>query len=82
MVHHYRVGWHKRSHLVSLLTNLVRETGQTKVTKANGTKKKTWNRNGAYQEAFDNVKQTFAHEVLLAYPQCGDLFEMYTDASS
>ena len=49
-------------------------------------KKKAWYWNSAHQEAFDNgipdVKQTLACKVLLAYPQYGELFEIYTDASS
>ena len=82
MIHYYHAVWHKRSHLVAPLTDLVGETGQTKVTKANGTKKEVWYWNSAHQEAFDNVKQILACKVLLAYPQYGELFEIYTDASS
>ena len=81
MVQYYRDVWHKRSHLVAPLTNLVGETGQTKVTRSNGTKKKAWYWNSAHQEAFSNVKSILARDVLSAYPNYGELFEIYTDAS-
>ena len=68
MVQHYCGVWHKRSYLVTLLTGLVGEAGQTNAIKANGTKKKVWYWNSTHQEAFDNVKQTLACKVLLAYP--------------
>ena len=35
-----------------------------------------------YQEAFDQIKQTLSREVILAYPTYGELFEIYTDAST
>ena len=66
-----------------LLTDLVGKCGHTKVTKVNKTKKKPWYWAPIHQdqEAFDKVKETLACEVLLAYLNYGELFEIYTDAS-
>ena len=74
--------WERRSHLIAPLTDLLGEVGHTKVTKKKGTKKKAWYWASHHQEAFDNVKQTLSREVILAYPTYGELFEIYTDAST
>ena len=82
MVQYYRDLWPKRSHLVAPLTDLIGECGETKVTRANKTKKKAWYWSDIHQEAFDLVKQTLARETMLSYPDYNDIFEIYTDASS
>jgi hypothetical protein len=64
------------------LTSLVGECGQTKVTKAKGTKKAPWYWDENHQRAFTHVKATIAREVVLAYPDYSKVFEIYTDASS
>jgi hypothetical protein len=61
---------------------LVGESGQTKVSKAKGTKKVPWHWDEVHQKAFDRVKSTIAKEVVLAYPDFSKVFEIYTDASS
>ena len=35
-----------------------------------------------HQRAFDHVKATIARDVVLAYPDYSEVFEIYTDASS
>ena len=64
------------------LTDLIGECGHTKTTKRHGTKKKSWYWTTEYQVAFEKVKETLARQVMLAYPTYGELFEIYTDASS
>ena len=63
------------------LTDLVGETGETKVTRATGTTKKKWYWTQIYQDAFHLVKRTLAEEVILAYPTYVEVFEIYTGAS-
>jgi hypothetical protein len=80
MVQYYRDLWAKCSELLAPLTNLVGECGQTKVTKAKGTKKVPWHWDTVHQKAFDAVKTTIAKDVVLAYPDYDKAFEVYTDA--
>ena len=35
-----------------------------------------------HQQAFEEIKRTVSEEVILAYPMYGELFEIYTDAST
>jgi hypothetical protein len=60
----------------------VGECGQTKSSKAKGTKKLPWHWDRVNQRAFDHVKATIAKYVVLAYPDYSKIFEIYTDASS
>jgi hypothetical protein len=80
MVQYYRDMWQKRSEMLAPLTDLVGECGETKTTKKNETKKKPWQWESIYQQAFDNVKATIAKEVVLAYLDFTKPFEIYTDA--
>ena len=82
MVQYYRDLWAKRSEMLAPLTDLVGECGQTKVTRANGTKKVPWHWDEVHQKAFDAVKTTIAKDVVLAYPDYNQVFEVFTDASS
>jgi hypothetical protein len=66
MVQYYRDLWARWSKICAPLTSLVGECGQTKVTRAKGTKKVPWHE--VHQRAFDHVKATIAKEVVLAYP--------------
>jgi hypothetical protein len=82
MVQYYRDLWARRSEMLAPLTSLVGECGQTKVTKAKGTRKVPWYWAEVHQKAFDDVKATIAKEVVLAYPDFDKVFEIYTDAST
>ncbi len=68
--------------MLAPLTSLVGECGHTKVTRAKKTKRRAWHWDEVHQIAFDNVKATTARDVVLAYPDYSQEFEMYTDASS
>jgi hypothetical protein len=57
---------------------LVGECGQTKITKAKGTKKVPWHWDEVHQRAFDHVKATIFKDVVLAHPD----YSKVTDASS
>ena len=82
MVQYYRDLWEKRSHLIAPLTDLVGECGHTKVTRKKKTKKKAWYWNDIHQESFDKIKECLSRDVLLAYPKYGEVFDIYTDAST
>jgi hypothetical protein len=82
MVHYYRDLWARWSNMLAPLTSLVGECGQTKTTRAKGTKKAPWHWNEVHQRAFDHVKATIAKDVALAYPDFSKVFEIYTDAST
>ncbi len=68
--------------MLAPFTSLVEECGQTKSTKAKGTKKVPWHWDEVHQRAFDHAKATIAKDVVLAYPDYSKVFEIYTDASS
>ncbi len=82
MVQYYRDLWARQSRMLAPLTSLVGECGQTKITKAKGTKKVPWHWDEVHQRAFDHVKATIAKDVVLAYWDYSKIFEIYTDASS
>jgi hypothetical protein len=68
--------------MLAPLTSLVRECDQTKTTKAKGTKKVPWHWDEVHQREFNHVKATIAKDVVLAYLDYSNVFEIYTDASS
>jgi hypothetical protein len=82
MVQYYRDLWARRSDMLAPLTSLVGECGQTKSTKAKGTKKVPWHWDEVNQRAFDHVKATIAKDVVLVYRDYSKVFEIYTAASS
>jgi hypothetical protein len=82
MVQYYHDLWAKRSEMLAPLTDLVAECGQTKVTRAKGTKKVPWHWDEVHQRAFNAVTATNAKDVVLAYPDYSKTFEVYTDALS
>jgi hypothetical protein len=82
MVQYYRDMWVRCSKMLAPLTDLVGECGEMKTTKINKTKKKPWQWDPIYQQAFNNVKDAIAKETVLTYPDFFKPFEIYTDASS
>jgi hypothetical protein len=74
--------WMRKSKMLAPLTNLVGECGQTKVTKAKGTNKASWHWDEIHQQAFDLFKTTLARDVMLAYPDYSEVFEIYADADA
>jgi hypothetical protein len=60
MVQYYLDMWAKHSEMLVCLTDLVGECGKTKTTKKNKTKKKPWQWDPVYQQAFDNIKAAIA----------------------
>jgi hypothetical protein len=68
--------------MLAPLTSLVGECGQTKTTKAKGTKKVPWHWDEVHQRAFDHLKATVAKDRVLAYPDYFKVFKIYTDVSS
>jgi hypothetical protein len=58
MVQHYCDLWARQSNMLAPLTSLIRECGQTKTTKAKGTKKVPWHWDEVHQRVFDHVKAT------------------------
>jgi hypothetical protein len=73
--------WARQSEMLAPLTDLVGECGEAHTTRMNKTKKKPWQWDPIYQQAFDNVKAAIAKETVLAYPDFSKLFEIYTDTS-
>ncbi len=82
MVQYYCDLWARWSDMLAPLTSLVGECGQTKTTKAKGTKKVPWHWDEVHQRAFNHVKATIAKDVVLAYPDYSKVFKIYTNASS
>ncbi len=82
MVQYYRDLWARRSNMIAPLTSLDGECGQTKTTKAKGTKKVPWHWDEVHQRAFNHVKATITKDVVLAHPDYSKVFKIYTDASS
>ena len=68
--------------MLAPLNDLVGKCGQTKVTKAKGTKKEPCHWDENHQKTFDLVKATICQDVVLAYPDFSKPFEIYTDASA
>jgi hypothetical protein len=78
MVQYYRDLWARRRKMLTPLTSLVGECGQSKVSRAKGTKKAPLHWDEVHQRAFDHIKATIAREVVLAYPDYSKVFEIYT----
>ncbi len=66
MMQYYHDLWARLSEMLAPLTSLVGECGQTKITRAKGTKKAPWHWDEVHQRAFNHVKATIAREVVLA----------------
>ena len=68
--------------MIAPLTDLLGEVAVSKTERKLGRKKRPWYWNNTHQEAFDLIKKCLARETILAYPKYGELFEIYTDAST
>ncbi len=66
---YYRDLWARRSKMLAPLTSLVGECGQTKTTKAKGTKKVPWHWDEVHQRAFYQVKASITNgrKIILNY---------------
>ncbi len=82
MVQYYQDMWARRSEMLPPFTDLVGECRETKTTRMNKTKRKSWWWDLIHQQVFDNVNAAIAKETILAYPDFSKPFEIYTDASS
>ena len=67
--------------MLSPLTNLVGECEHTKATRASKTKHIPWHWDDVHQTVFKNIKTAIAKDVVLAYPDYSQGFEIYTDSS-
>jgi len=85
MVQYYRDLWEKRSHVLAPLSDLI---GLYSPKKSNGKKGKrkappkkfVWTEE--HEKAFAQMKKIVSREVMLAYPNFNQPFEIYTDASN
>jgi len=68
LVNYYRDMWIRRSHILAPLAELT-------------SKSVKWKWTEVHQKAFDTMKRVLAREVLLAYPNFNETFEIHTDAS-
>jgi len=92
IVQYYRDIWEKRTDLLSPLTDLVAECGDSKSSARARKKARTsgkavkkpqpWRWDEEHQTAFQKIKQVIARDVCLAYPQFDKPFVIYTDAST
>ncbi len=57
------------------------ECGHTKATRATKTNRKPWHWDDMHQTTFNNKKTAIAKDVVLAYPDYSQGFEIYTDSS-
>ena len=81
-VQYYQDLWARQREILSPLTSWVGECSHTKVTRAKKTKKWAWHWDEVHQIAVDNVEATIARDVVLAYPDYLQEFEIYTDTLS
>ncbi len=82
LVQYYCDLWARRSEMLAPLTSLVGECGQTKTTKAKGTKNVPWQWDEVHQRAFNHVKATIAKVGVLAYPDYPKVYEQMPPVSS
>jgi hypothetical protein len=68
MLNHYKVMIPHHSHLLILLTAIIKKNIKFKLTTE-------------HQQAFDSLKNSLARKVVLAYPNFSVPFKIYTDAS-
>ncbi len=63
IVQYYHDLWARRSDMLAPLTSLFGECGQTRSTKAKGTKKVPWHWDEVHQRVFNHVKATIAKDM-------------------
>ena len=68
IINYYRDMWIRRSELLAPLTSMT-------------SKESKWNWTEVHQKNFDLIKHIIAKEVLLAYPNFNNRFDIHTDAS-
>jgi hypothetical protein len=68
--------------MLAPLTELVGECGKMKTTKKNKIKKKPWRWDMIHQQAFDNARTAISKEVVMAYLDFSEPFDIYTNTSS
>ena len=68
MVNYYRDMWRRRSHLLAPLSALL-------------SKRKGFNWTTECQQNFEEIKRVISQEAMLAFPDFGKTFHIYTDAS-
>jgi hypothetical protein len=82
MVQYYHDLWVRRIEMLAPLTSLVGECGQTKVTRAKGTKKGPWHWEEINQRASNRVKATIAKAWLFQTIQRSSIFTLMLQANS
>ena len=68
MINYYRDIWPHRSHILAPLMALTSKKAKWKLTKI-------------HQNTFEEMKRVIAQEMLLAYPNFNEIFDIHTDAS-
>ena len=80
VIQYYRDMWPRRSHTLAPLTDLISSKNISgSQSKTDKLRKIDWTQE--CQEAFDTMKRLVARDVLLAYPQFDQPFEVTTAAS-
>ena len=77
MVQYYRDMWIQQRKMLTQLSDLARECGQTKAAKAKETKTIPWQWDEKHQKAFNLVKATIVQDIVLTYPDNSEPFEIY-----
>ena len=72
MANFYRDSWARRSHILTPLTNLIKEVGKRR-------SRLPWR--PEHENAFQRCKEAIAQEVLLVFPDFTKKFTIHTDAS-
>ena len=67
--------------MLSPLTDLVGKCGHNKAARTTKTECTLWHCDDVHQTVFDNIKTAIAKDVVLAYPDYSQGFEIYTDSS-
>ena len=73
--------WARQCEMLSPLTDLVGECGHTKATRTTKTKHTPWHWDDVHQTTFDNIQTAVVRDVVLAYPDYSQGFDIYTDSS-